>query len=109
MKHSYAGRVDLVAEIDGRVTLTDLKTNPSGRCYDESHAQAAAYALALPECGLPEPERCIVVAVGADGSFDEVECEASAQDFLSVLDTSKRMGRLKNARLARERLMKAAA
>lgn len=109
LKHRYAGRMDLRAEIDGRDCVIDLKTNPKGRVYDEAHLQARGYADADVECGSPEPDGIVIVAVGEDGSFEMVECEAESGDFLNVLNTHRSMSRLKNARAARERIAKAAA
>jgi hypothetical protein len=101
--HTYAGRLDMRAEIDGRDLIVDLKTNPKGRVFDEAHLQAAAYRLADVECGSPEPDGAIIVAVGEDGSFEQVECEAQAGDWLNVLATHRSMSRLRSARTARER------
>jgi hypothetical protein len=33
----YAGRADLIARIGGRLTLIDLKSNPTGQIYDSAH------------------------------------------------------------------------
>lgn len=109
VKYGYAGRMDLRAELDGRDCVVDLKTNPKGRVYDEAHLQARAYADAEVECGNPAPEGIVIVAVGEDGGFEMVECEATSTDWLNVLATYRSMCRLKNARAARERIAKAAA
>jgi hypothetical protein len=107
--HTYAGRLDLRATLDGRDCLVDLKTNPKGRVFDEAHLQARAYCLADVECGSEPPEGIVIVAVGEDGGFEMVECEAEAGDWLNVLGTYRSLCRLRNARAARERLAKAAA
>lgn len=109
IEHTYAGRLDMRAEIDGRDCLVDLKTSPKGRIYEEAHLQARAYAMADVECGNPEPEGIVIVGVGAEGGFEMVECEAEAGDFLNVLRTSRSMYRLRNARQNREKLARAAA
>lgn len=101
--HTYAGRLDLRADLDGRDCIVDLKTNPKGRVYDEAHLQARAYALADVECGAETPDGIVIVAVGEDGSFEMVECEAEAGDWLNVLGTYRSLGRLRNARAARDR------
>lgn len=103
VKHTYAGRLDMRAHIDGRDCIVDLKTNPKGRVYDEAHLQAMAYSLADVECGNLPPEGIVIVAVGEDGGFEMVECEAEAGDWLNVLACSKTVGRLRSARTARER------
>lgn len=107
--YGYAGRLDMRAVVDGRDCIVDLKTNPAGRVYDEAHLQARAYAIADKECGNPNPDGIIVVAVGADGSYDCVECEAEPVDVFNVLGTYRSMSRLKSARTAREKRSKAKA
>lgn len=107
--YGYAGRLDMRATVDGRDCIIDLKTNPAGRVYDEAHLQARAYAIADVECGSPAPEGIMIVAVGADGSHDCVECEAEPVDVFNVLGTYRSMNRLKSARAAREKRLKAAA
>jgi hypothetical protein len=107
--HTYAGRLDLRATLDGRDCIVDLKTNPKGRVYDEAHLQARAYTLADVECGAEPPEGIVIVAVGEQGGFEMVECEAEAGDWLNVLGTYRSLSRLRSARSARERIAKAAA
>ncbi len=102
LAHRFAGRVDLVAEIDGDRCLCDLKTNPAGRVYDEAHLQAAGYLIALDECNI-DVTAAKLVAVGEAGNFVEEPCLADAGDFLSTLDTQRRVGRLRNNRAARQR------
>lgn len=109
VKHTYAGRLDLRADLDGRDCVVDLKTNPRGRVYDEAHVQARAYADADVECGSPAPEGIVIVAVGEQGNFEMVECEATSADWLNVLAVYRSMCRLRGARTARERIAKAAA
>lgn len=107
LKHGYAGRLDMRATLDGRDCIVDLKTSPKARVYDEAHLQARAYAIADVECGSPVPEGIVIVAVGEDGSFEMVECEAEAGDSLNVLATYRTLSRLRSARAAREKLAKA--
>ena len=45
--HGYAGTADLVALVDGKVTLLDWKTGKA--VYDEAHLQNAAYSCAWNE------------------------------------------------------------
>jgi hypothetical protein len=83
--HGYAGRLDLLAIVDGRRTLCDLKTNPGGRVYPEAHLQTAAYMLALEECGVEPAERAIIIAAGEGGAFQASECCSEPSHFLAVL------------------------
>jgi hypothetical protein len=108
-EHRYAGRMDLRATIDKRDTIIDLKTSKAGRAYPEAHIQAMAYSLADVECGSPVPQEILIVAVGEDGGFEQVTCEAEAGDWLNVLGAYRSMARLKSARSARDKLLKAAA
>ena len=50
-----------------------------------------------------------VLAVGEDGGFEMVECEALGGDWLNVLRTHRSLSRLRSARSTRERIAKAAA
>jgi len=59
-KHRYAGKVDLVAPIDGVYTLADLKTSAT---VQETHKlQMGGYYGALPE----KPERAYLISVHPD-------------------------------------------
>lgn len=80
--HGFAGRFDLLAEIDGRLILVDLKT--SNRVYAEHHLQMAGYELALRECGY-ETDGSVVVCVGENGGFVADRGLATADDYLAVL------------------------
>jgi hypothetical protein len=83
--HEYAGRIDLLATIDGRRQLVDLKTNPAGRVYAEAHLQTAGYVLALYECGLDPVDGAMIVAAGQDGTFQQSVCCSEPSHFLAVL------------------------
>ena len=74
----YAGRVDLVAEIDGLTTIVDLKTGFVG---ESSHAQLAGYELAADESGLGPIQRCAILKVHSDGSWNEYEGLATGEQF----------------------------
>lgn len=74
----YAGRLDLVARIDGRRTLVDLKTSAKGYAYPKGHLQLGLLARAMLVCGDGEVEGRMLVVLCEDGSFAEVEGVASA-------------------------------
>lgn len=109
LKHGYAGRLDMRATLHGRDCIVDLKTSKTARVYDEAHLQARAYAMADVECGNPPPEGIVIVAVGQDGSFEAVECEAEERDWLAVLACHHALKRVQDARKVRERVARAAA
>lgn len=106
--HGYAGRMDLRATLDGVDTIIDLKTNPKGRVYDEAHLQAQAYSLAHQECGADPPQDIVIVAVGEEGNYEQVPCEAEEGDWLAVLECHRSVSRIKAAGRARWRAQKAA-
>jgi hypothetical protein len=71
-EHWYAGTVDFVAEIDGKVWIGDIKT--SSGIYPEYFFQTAGYQLALQENGeYPEIEGHVIVNIKKDGSKFEIE------------------------------------
>lgn len=83
LKHRYAGKLDLVCEIQGVPHLVDLKT--SKRVYETHHLQLAGYALAYAECGFaPLPRICAVLRVGEEGEYEFVHSRADAKDWLAV-------------------------
>lgn len=83
--HSYAGRPDLVAEVEGIRTLVDYKTLTKWSYkrkdgveteelyppYNENLLQLDLYQGALIESGFEAPERGLVVRLGPDGNYDE--------------------------------------
>ncbi|GAA6732801.1 hypothetical protein YIM73518_25650 [Thermus brockianus] len=79
--HLYAGRVDLVASLGGRLVVLDLKTSP--RAYPEHLLQVGAYALALREEGLPVAGG-LVLALREGLSIAEVPLEQAAEAFLGL-------------------------
>lgn len=106
-QHGYAGRLDLVADVGGKLTLIDWKTN-RGRVYDAAHLQTRLYDLALRAEGV-DVERILIVGVDGDGGFQLVECEASDEDALALLWLYKARKRI-NAGMANQRkCIKAAA
>ncbi len=84
-RFGYAGRVDLLARIDGFTTLIDFKTQPRAGIYASAHVQAAMYALALYECGELEPEDMRIVVLAEDGAFREMEVLATPETVGAAL------------------------
>lgn len=93
LEHRYAGRFDLLADINGRRCLVDFKT--SRRVYPrEMFLQLEAYEGASLECGHPPTDARLIVRLGEDGEFEEAESCASFADFLSLkaaFDACKRI------------------
>lgn len=102
----YGGRPDLIALVDGKLTLIDYKTG-KGRVYDSAHYQTRLYAMALPFVGV-EVERIIVVGIDDDGGFQLVDCEATEADAVALLHTFRARKRI-NADMAVQRKIARAA
>ena len=81
-EHRYAGRVDLVARLGGRLVVVDLKT--SARVYPEHLLQVGAYALALRAEGV-EVAGGYVLALREGLQVVEVPLEGAAEAFLGLL------------------------
>ncbi len=58
----YAGRLDGLCQIDGKLVVVDWKTGAKASTH---HAQVAAYAL------VKQPAKCLVLYLHKDGSYDE--------------------------------------
>lgn len=58
-QHGYAGTMDLLARVNGRVTLVDWKTGKS--IYAEAFLQNVAYQIALEEMGHGRAEAGLIV------------------------------------------------
>ena len=93
---SYAGRLDLIADIAGVTTLLDFKTNPEGRIYPEAHVQTTAYAIAHERCGGVEIAQTLLVGINAEGGYnavpgaDATKTWAVTRDFYSQIQRFKR-------------------
>jgi PD-(D/E)XK nuclease superfamily protein len=68
----YAGRLDLIAMVDGEPTLLDFKSNTHGRVYTEAHVQATAYAIADERCGGEPITRTMLVGLAEAGDYHPV-------------------------------------
>src|SRR5690606_28995527 len=94
---SYAGRVDCIARVDGRVLGLDWKTSKG--VYSSTALQVAAYVRAEftvtdddpeTELDIPEVEGTAVVHITTDGTQaywlgrDHTEITEAYQDFLAV-------------------------
>lgn len=77
--YGVAGRFDLLARVDGEVVLYDAKTSKAA--YLSHHVQLAAYALGAAQSGFDAPDRCCVVLLRPDGSYELVDGVGEAEDF----------------------------
>ena len=81
-EHRYAGRVDLVARLGGKLFVVDLKT--SARAYPEHFLQVGGYALALRAEGV-EVEGGLIVALRDGLRVAEVPLDGAMEAFLGLL------------------------
>jgi hypothetical protein len=92
-KHGYAGTLDLLAEVNGVLTVIDWKTGKA--VYSEAHLQNAAYRQAIREMGHGDPQQGIVVRLPKnieDPEFEAVVADdegKSFDTFLHVLELWK--------------------
>ena len=85
-KYRFGGRPDLLAIIDGCLTLPD---NKSGKAiYEDYWLQVAGYGILLREHGY-ETEKWAILRLGKDGSWEYVvrdEVKREEGIFLALLD-----------------------
>lgn len=79
--YGFAGRLDLLCRIDGKLTILDLKTGYVGT---GSHTQLAGYLIAAGESGYGDAEG-LILSVRDDGSYTTTPCAAEPEDFLNAL------------------------
>lgn len=71
-KYEFAGTMDLLAEVDGVVSLIDFKSGKA--IYGEAHLQSVAYQEAFIEMGhMPQPEQGIIVRLPKNENDPEFE------------------------------------
>jgi hypothetical protein len=93
--HGYAGRFDLLADLTagpyaGRRALVDAKTKErkkDGSFFDAlgNHVQIAGYRAAAQINGFPRADVGLILYLLDDGSYELVEAQAGAGDFLAAL------------------------
>lgn len=92
-RFGYAGTLDLLAEVDGVLTVIDWKTGKA--VYPEAHLQNAAYRTAIREMGHGDPKQGIVVRLPKDVNDPQFEAvkadqeQSSFNSFLHVLELWK--------------------
>lgn len=87
-KYGYAGTLDLLAEVEGVLTVIDWKTGKA--VYGEAHLQNAAYRQAIREMGHGDPKQGLIVRlpkVETDPNFEVVAAKPENLMFPKFLDT----------------------
>lgn len=101
VEHRYAGRLDLFARIDDRLTLIDFKTvtkwsyirdrktheftDEKYAPYDENLLQLDLYQGARIECGLEPASTGLIVRLGPDAEFEETFVDLDPDRGIAVL------------------------
>ena len=88
--HGYAGTLDLLAEVNGELTVLDWKSGKA--VYPEAHLQNAAYRHAIREMGHGDPVKGIIVRVPkvvTDPNFEAVEADPEAESLEIFLNAKK--------------------
>jgi hypothetical protein len=86
----YAGRLDLVCEIDRQRCLVDLKTSARGMVQDKAVTQECMYAEAEVALGDPYPDRMLIVAADEHGGFAEVDCSLTDESIRDMAEAAAR-------------------
>jgi len=90
-KHFYAGTIDFIGVIDGKVTLVDWKT--SSKIYPSHLLQVAAYLQAESEKGKYKPAETAVLRLGSNHKvgyeFKTVDLKESQKNFKYFLAVKK--------------------
>ena len=82
--HGFAGTMDILARVNGVLTLVDIKTGKA--IYPEARLQSAAYSAALQEMGYLAPAAALIVRVPkvtTDPAF-EVQAVPPVAELLPV-------------------------
>jgi hypothetical protein len=102
----FAGRFDLLAQVEGCRSLYDAKTRETGKVRKSDHVQLVGYETANAACGLGVTERQAALILMPDGIYREEECVATEADFNSALlacQSGKHLDkRMRDAAKARE-------
>ncbi len=100
-KFGFAGRFDLIANVDGHRILVDAKT--SAKPYPEHHVQLAGYQVAFPECGIEPVDSAWMLALADSGTYSLTEVRAEGHQFLAVLSAHRAMSEVRAACRAEEK------
>lgn len=83
--HGYAGTMDLLAEVNGKLTVVDWKTGKA--IYPEAYLQNAAYRYALREMGHGDPVQGIIVRLPKNVEDPEFEAQIVQEPEADLMAT----------------------
>lgn len=89
VESGFAGRFDLLADVDGERLLIDVKTREKPKSRKSDHIQLSGYEAANKACGLPPSDRRLVLVFTPDGRYHEFTGEATADHFSDALSAAK--------------------
>ena len=101
--YGFAGRMDLIALIDGKRVGVDFKTGANAHKYPEAHIQLAGYQLAFPECDIEPLDLSVIVSLDESGLYQVAEQQAGPDDFLAVLNAHRAVKSVEKALRASEK------
>lgn len=84
-EYGYAGTMDLLAEVNGKLTVVDWKTGKA--IYPEAYLQNAAYRYALREMGHGDPVQGIIVRLPKNTEDPEFEAQTVQDSEQSLFST----------------------
>lgn len=85
----FAGRFDLLCEIEGERVLVDAKTREKGVDRKSDHVQLPGYEDANVACGIGASDRQVILILKSDGTYDAVPCVGTREDFQAALIACK--------------------
>lgn len=91
-KYGYAGTADLLAEVDGVLTLVDWKTGK--KIYPESWLQNIAYRKCIEEMGLGVPEQGMILRLPkteADPDFEVGIVPSCKEELFEAFQNAQRL------------------
>lgn len=83
--YGYAGTMDLLAEVNGKLTVVDWKTGKA--IYPEAYLQNAAYRHALREMGHGDPVQGIIVRLPKNVEDPQFEAQTIEDSEQSLFNT----------------------
>ena len=84
-KNKFAGTVDIIGKVNGKLYVIDVKTNNSGAIYETYHLQVSAYIEALRENGVAV-EGGYVLVLSPEGKYTYGQVKECFDVFLKLRD-----------------------
>ena len=95
-KHGFAGTLDIVCLLEGKLSLIDIKSSKAAA--STANLQLAGYQIAYEEMVGVKVSRRMAVILKDDGKFEvlEYKCKLDKKAFLKLLKDNKNEKRAKN-------------